>query len=182
MQLCINVNGIRTPFFNRYQGLRQGDPLSLMMFNLVVEALATLMWKVPTQGKVKGVVSHLIPEGITHIQYVDDSILMVKGNDASITNMKFILYCFEWMSRLKINYHESEAYIFGMGEENKWIISNMLNCQLGELPMRYLGIPLSNSKLGMGALAKIPEKLQKEYLHEKVSIHPLGGRGEIDPD
>jgi hypothetical protein len=52
--------------------------------------------------------THLIPEGITHIQYADDTILMVEGNDSSIVNMKFILNCFEWLSGLKINYHKSE--------------------------------------------------------------------------
>jgi hypothetical protein len=39
---------------------------------------------------------------------------MVEGDDESIINMKFILYCFEWLSGLKINYHKSEAFIFGM--------------------------------------------------------------------
>jgi hypothetical protein len=29
-----------------------------------------------------------------------------------MTNMKFILYCFEWISGLKINYHKSDAFIF----------------------------------------------------------------------
>jgi hypothetical protein len=63
----------------------------------LIEALATLMRKATTQGKVKGVMSHLISDGITHIQYDDGTILMVEGDDASITNMKFILYCFDWM-------------------------------------------------------------------------------------
>jgi hypothetical protein len=44
-KVCINVNGERTSFFNTYQGLRQGDPLSPFLFNLVVEVLATLMRK-----------------------------------------------------------------------------------------------------------------------------------------
>jgi hypothetical protein len=71
-QVCINVNGERTKHFKTYQELRQGDPLSHLLFNLVVEVLATLMRKASNQGSVKGVMSHLIPEGITHIQYVDD--------------------------------------------------------------------------------------------------------------
>jgi hypothetical protein len=65
------------------------------------------------------------------------------------------------MSGLKINYQKTEAYIFGMDEDNKRRISNMLNCHLGELPLRYLGIPISDSKLGMGALAEVPEKIAK---------------------
>jgi hypothetical protein len=68
------------------------------MFNLVAEVLATLMRKASIQGKINGVLSHLIPEGITHVQYADDTMLMVEGDDTSILNMKFILYCFEWLS------------------------------------------------------------------------------------
>jgi hypothetical protein len=89
------VNGSRTEFFNTYKGLRQGDPLSLILFNLVSEVLASLLRKAASRGLIKGVMSHLIPEGTTHIQYADDTILMVEGDDTSITNMKFILYCFE---------------------------------------------------------------------------------------
>jgi hypothetical protein len=67
-QVCININGERTPFFKIYQGLRQGDPLSPMLFNLVADTLAKIMERAAAQGKIKGVLSHLIPEGITHIQ------------------------------------------------------------------------------------------------------------------
>jgi hypothetical protein len=59
-QVCINVNAEGTNYFKTYQGLRQGDPLSPLLFNLVDEVLATLMRKVSNQGKVKGVMSHLI--------------------------------------------------------------------------------------------------------------------------
>jgi hypothetical protein len=102
-KVCINVNGVRTPFLKTYQGLRQGGPLSSFLFNLVAEVLATLMRRASRPGKVRGVLTHLIPEGITHIQYDDDTILMVDGEDQSIMNIRFILYCFEWMSELKIN-------------------------------------------------------------------------------
>jgi hypothetical protein len=114
-QVCINVNGERTQYFRTYQGLRQEYPFSPLLFNLVAEVLAILLRKASNLRMIKGVMSHLIPEGITHIQYADGTILMVDGNDASIVNMKLILYCFEWLSGLKINYHKSKAYIFGMG-------------------------------------------------------------------
>jgi hypothetical protein len=132
-----------------------------MLFNLVAETLATLMRKASNQGKLREVLTHLIPEGITHIQYADDTILMIEGDDASVVNMKFILYYFEWLSGLKINYHKSEAYVFGMEETAKDRIANMLNCQLGNLPIKYLGIPISDVKLGKAAFVEVTRKVSK---------------------
>lgn len=52
--------------------------------------------------------------GISHIQYADDTLLMTDGPDKSIVNLKLVLYyCFEWLSGLKINFHKSEAVLFG---------------------------------------------------------------------
>jgi hypothetical protein len=174
--VCISINGKRTQNFNTYQELRQGDPLSPLLFNLVAKVLATLLRKASSQGKIKGVLSHLIPEGISHIQYVDDTILMIEGDDNSVVHIKFILYCFEWLSGLKINYHKSEAYIFGMEKEDKRKIANMLNCQLGELPMKYLGTPINDTKLGKAAFAEVPEKISRRIPPWKGKNMSLGGR------
>jgi hypothetical protein len=66
-RVCIGINEEMPPYFRTYQGLRQGDPLSPIMLNLVAEVLATLMRKVASQGKLKGVMEHIIPDGITHV-------------------------------------------------------------------------------------------------------------------
>jgi hypothetical protein len=149
--------------------------LSLLIFNLVAETLASLMMKASKQRKVRGVLNHLIPRGITHIQYADNTILMVEGDDASVIDMKFILYCFEWLSGLKINYHKSEAYVFGIEEATRVRIANMLNCQLGELPFKYLGIPISDVKLGRGAFEELTGKVAKRIPPWKGKQSSTGG-------
>lgn len=40
--------------------------------------------------------------------------IMLDGSVSSIINLKLILYCFEWLTGLKINYHKSEVYGFGV--------------------------------------------------------------------
>jgi hypothetical protein len=75
--------------------------------------------------------------------------------------MKFILYCFEWISGLKINYHKSETFIFGTDEERQTRVAHMLNYQLGALPMVYLGFPMNDKKLGKGAFVGVTEKIFK---------------------
>jgi hypothetical protein len=130
-KVCINVNGERSKYFRTYRGLRQGDPLSPLLFNLVADVLGVMLNKAANRGHIKGVLDNLIPGGITHIQYADDTVIMVDGSDQSITNLKLILYCFEWMTGLKINYHKSEVFVFGYSQLDKERLANMLNCTLG---------------------------------------------------
>lgn len=95
------------------------------------------------KGLIVGVLDNLIEKGISHVQYADDTVLMTDGSDLSITNLKILLYCFEWLSGLKINYHKSEVILFGFSQVEKERKANLLNCKLGALPVRYLGIPMS---------------------------------------
>jgi hypothetical protein len=175
-RVCININGDRTSYFRTFQGLRQGDPLSPVLFNLDVDTLSTLTTRAAEMGLIKRVMSHLVHEGISHIQYADDTILMVEGDDNSIAHMKFILYCFEWMPGLKINYHKSEAFTFGTEEEDSWRVANMLNCQLGQLPMKYFGIPLNNLNLGTSGFAGVVDKVAKKIPPWKGKNSSSGGR------
>jgi hypothetical protein len=159
--VCTNMNGGENSIFRTFQGLREGDPLSPILFNLVAGTLSSLMTRTVEKGMLRGVVSHLIPGGITHIQYADDTILMIDGEESSILYMKFVLYCFEWLFGLKINYHKSEAYNFGMDDEESRSIANKLNCQLGVLHMKYLGIPMDSCKLIMASFAGVVDKVAK---------------------
>ena len=157
--MCINVNGERSNYLSTYRGLRQGDPLSPLLLNLVSDVLGVLLDKAVTKGHIIGVLENLILGGISHIQYADDTIIMVDGSDQSIRNLKLILYCLEWLTSLKINYHKSEVFVFGGSQQEKENMANMINCSLGSLPLKYLGIPISDSHLAMGAFSPIIQKM-----------------------
>jgi hypothetical protein len=62
-KVCVNINGGNGPYFKTHRGLRQGDPLSPLLFNLAVDALAHILDKAKGKGYIKGVVPHLIPGG-----------------------------------------------------------------------------------------------------------------------
>jgi hypothetical protein len=59
-RMGINLNGEPGNFFRKYKGLRQGDPLSPLLFNLVADALATILTKSRDAGLIRG----LIPDSM----------------------------------------------------------------------------------------------------------------------
>lgn len=175
-KVCVNINGENSPYFKTHRGLRQGDPLSPLMFNLAADALAHSMNKARDKGLIKGVIPHLIEGGITHLQYADDTIIMTEGDPESIKNVKFLLYCFEWMSGLKINYHKSEVITFGYDQDQQQDIANALNCKTGVLPMTYLGFPISDRLLGVSAFNFILGKMKKKLQPWKGKNITSGGK------
>jgi exonuclease III len=148
-QTAISINGEIGPFFRNKRGVRQGDPLSPLLFNFMAEALSVILSKANEAGHIAGIAPHLIPGGITHLQYADDTIIMIQDDDVQLANLKFILLCFEDMSGLKINYHKSEVIVMGTSPERQQTVADKLNCKLGEFPFIYLGLPISDRRLTM---------------------------------
>ena len=109
----IIVNGDMGKFFRNRKGLRQGDPVSPLVFNFVADALAALLSKSREAGHITGLVPHLIPGGVPPLQYADDTLLLFNPDDHSIASKKLFLLAFELLSGLKSNFHKSEVITMG---------------------------------------------------------------------
>jgi hypothetical protein len=111
---AININGEVGLYFRPSCGVRQGDHISSLLFNATVDVLAEILEKAKISGHISGVVGHLfLGRGVTHLQYADDTMIMVEGSELDIVNLKFLLLCFETMSGLKINFDKSEVVVLG---------------------------------------------------------------------
>ena len=99
----IQVNNIVGSFFQTKKGLRQGDPLSPVLFNIVADMLALLISRAREENQIKGVVPHLAEGGLSILQYADDTILFLEDNIEQAKNLKLVLRAFEDLSGLKIN-------------------------------------------------------------------------------
>jgi mannosylglycoprotein endo-beta-mannosidase len=53
-KVCINVNGENGPYFITHRDLRQGDPLSTLLFNLAADSFSYTMNKAKEQGFIRG--------------------------------------------------------------------------------------------------------------------------------
>jgi hypothetical protein len=84
--------------------------------------------------------------GITHLQYADDTIIMTRDEEKNIVNLKLILFGFESMSEMKINYHKNEVFVIGGSQEREEEIATKFNYKLGRFSMRYLEVPIHIKK------------------------------------
>ncbi|WVZ90646.1 hypothetical protein U9M48_036930, partial [Paspalum notatum var. saurae] len=115
--VAINVNGQNDFYFQTRKGLRQGDPLSPILFNIVVDMLAIIINRAKVEGKVNGVILHLVEDGLSILQYADDTVIFLDHHLEKARNMKVLLCVFEKLSGLKINFYKSEIFYFGQAKE-----------------------------------------------------------------
>ena len=126
--------------------------------------------KAKAAGHIKGIVPHLVGEhGVSLLQYADYTIIMVEGSESDISNLKFLLLCFQQMSGLKVNFDKSEVMVFGYCQDERQSIADRLNCHLRSFPTTYLGIPISDARLTVAGLRPTAGKLQHR-------IEPWQGR------
>jgi hypothetical protein len=62
-------------------------------------------------------------------------------------NVKILLYLFQEMAGLKINFDKSEALLVLEDSIKLEYYSKILNCRLGSWPMKYLDAPVSGSRI-----------------------------------
>jgi hypothetical protein len=112
----IRVNDNIGYYFQTHKGLRQGDPLSPILFNLIANMLAILISRAKEDGQVERLIPHLVDRGVSILKYADDTIVFMKHDLEKALNMKLVLCIFEQLSGLKINFHKSELFCFGQAK------------------------------------------------------------------
>ena len=93
--VAIKTNDQLGQFFQMKKGQRQGDPLTPLLFNIVVDMLAILTNRAKQVGQLSGLVPHLVDGGLSILQYVDDTILFMVHDFEKAVNMKMLLRAFE---------------------------------------------------------------------------------------
>uniref|UniRef100_A0A8I6XM60 Reverse transcriptase domain-containing protein n=1 Tax=Hordeum vulgare subsp. vulgare TaxID=112509 RepID=A0A8I6XM60_HORVV len=58
------INDTTGPYFVGGKGLKQGDPISPILFNLVADVFTKMLAKAARQGLISGVLSNVIPGGL----------------------------------------------------------------------------------------------------------------------
>jgi hypothetical protein len=159
-------------FFNSSRGIRQGDPLSPLLFLLIMEVLSRLLKKTEEGGFI-GRFQVGAPRGeslgVSHLLYADDTILFCDACPDQLTYISRVLTCFEAVTGLRVNMNKSEMVPIGE-------VAN-LAALADILPMTYLGMPLVSSFKAIGVWNLIIEKVERRLAGWKKFYLSKGGGG-----
>lgn len=140
----IAVNGIAGETIYNCQGLRQGSPLSPMLFILCMEPLYHLFECASTAGLLTPLARSGLQQRVS--MYADDVMLFLKPSVRDLRACAAVLDLFGHASGLRINLHKSAALPIRCRQEHMQTVTGLLGCTGGTFPCRYLGLPLSIRK------------------------------------
>ena len=109
------VNGEPSDFFQRGKGLRQGCPLSPLLFILVMEELGILLKKEKEVGKLSGIKVARITN-ILHLLFVDDVLIFSRSSVEEWKVIARLLKTFLNAFGLEINVEKSTFHVVGCDE------------------------------------------------------------------
>ena len=73
--LSVKANDKIGPYFKSGKGVRQGDPLSPLLFNIAADSLAKMISMGQRNSLIRGLIPEYIQNGVALLQYADDTIL-----------------------------------------------------------------------------------------------------------
>ncbi|GAA0151896.1 hypothetical protein LIER_37378 [Lithospermum erythrorhizon] len=85
------VNGDRTGYIKPSHGLRQGGPLSPYLFIICTEGLISLIRDACLKGTINGIKLGATLEPLSHILFVDDTLLLGEATVEEALSFKAIL-------------------------------------------------------------------------------------------
>ncbi|XP_019095488.1 PREDICTED: uncharacterized protein LOC104763031 [Camelina sativa] len=112
----ISINGVTSGYFKGKTGLRQGDPLSPILFVSVMNILSLMLNRAAQDG-IFGYHPGCEELELTHLCFADDLLIFLDGTEASLAGVFTVLSQFEKISGLSVNITKTTMFSSGVSED-----------------------------------------------------------------
>uniref|UniRef100_A0A803Q9E6 Reverse transcriptase domain-containing protein n=1 Tax=Cannabis sativa TaxID=3483 RepID=A0A803Q9E6_CANSA len=163
------LNGRLQGSFEGKKGLRQGDPMSPLLFVLVMEFLTRRLHK---ETEMETFRYHPLCKklDLVNLSFADDLLLFSKGTQAAVNHLKNALDDFCNQIGLNVNLAKSQIFFGGVQADERKEIAQVIGLEEGKFPLKYLGVPLRPTKWKMEDCGVILDKIKK-HLHNWAAKH-----------
>lgn len=160
--------------------MRRGDSdkathCHLFFFTLVVECLAGLVQKAAENGRLEGYKVNSELE-INLLQFADDTVIMGKGCWYNLWSIKAIFKGFKLLSGFKVNFYKSKIYRVNVDETFMETASHFFCCCRGNLPFKFLGIPVGLNPRRCASWNQVLDNQTKNLPTWKARLLSIRGR------
>ena len=178
IQFFVLINGSPIDFFGSSRGLRLGDPLSPMLFFIMMKVFSRMVKRVEGASLLHSFKANSRRgrwECVSHLLFANDSILFCDADVKQILHVRLLLLCFQAVTSLKVNVQKSEMVPIGKVNDVHALVE-ILGCRVGTLPMSYLGMPLGTSHKSPSIWNPILEIIERKLAKWKKLYLSKGGR------
>jgi len=124
--LSVSINGNQKGYFKCKRGVRQGDPLSPLLFCLAEDVLSRSITKLVKEEKIRLIKGTRTMQLPSHTLYADDIMLFCQGNSESIKSISDLLKRYSMASGQHVNLDKSIIYTGAMTTQRQQNIANIL--------------------------------------------------------
>ncbi|XP_057800164.1 uncharacterized protein LOC131015756 [Salvia miltiorrhiza] len=176
-RLSILYNGQSHGYFPCSRGVRQGDPLSPILFAIAEEVLGALFSNCVASR-------HLVPMTMkrgsifpTHLLYADDILVFCKASTGNATTIQNILSFYGSLSGQSYNAAKSYVYFSDKVPNHlRRAVGRIMDFKKGALPFTYLGVPLFVGRVHANVLRPIHDKIVNKFSRWKGMKLSMAGR------
>ena len=160
----IIVNGEKLKPFPLRSGIRQGCPLSLLLFNIILEVLATAIRK-----EIKVIQIRKEEEKLS--LFADDMVLYIENTKDSIRKLLDLISEFSKVTGHNINTQKSLAFIYTNNEKSEREIKGSIPFTIATKRIKYLGINLPKETKEL--YTENCKTLMKERQHKQMERYSM---------
>jgi len=140
------LNGIPGKPFHCKRGVRQGDPLSPLLFVLAADLLQSIINKAWHAGILNHPLLNNFEDFFPIVQYADDTLLIMPAEARQLFTLKGLLRGFSDSTGLNVNFSKSCLLPINVSEARLSHLASTFGCRVGSMPFTYLGLPLGTTR------------------------------------
>lgn len=145
-RLSINFNGHSVGVFSCNRGVRQGDPLSPLLFCLAEDVLTRAISKLVDQGRLLPMASSRGYKTPSHVLYANDILIFCRGTKRNLECLMSLFIRYSEAFGQYVSWDKYRFYSGAIPHSRLHNLSDILGFGIDHLPFMYLGVPLFRGK------------------------------------